>query len=56
MKKNSWIQDQEKYQDQEKHQDWEQECYMTTNMLSINTENQYLEWKQSRKIGIETKI
>ena len=30
MKKNSWI------QDQEKHQDKEQELDMKTNMLSIN--------------------
>ena len=63
MKKNSWIQDQEKHQNQEKHQDQEQKCYIKTNKLSINTEkpiprvetrseeteNKYLKWKQVKR-------
>ena len=49
--------DQEKQQDQEKHQ--EQERYVTTNMLSINTEKQIprveTRWKIQKNKYLECK-
>ncbi len=39
VKENSWT------QNQEKQQDPEQEGYVETETLGINTENRYLEWK-----------